>query len=623
VEDFVMRNGINLAGAFLLILILAACTTAELAPTMTSVVVPEDTPIAETPTAVATNPVVTTEPTPTPTVTATNTVPSPTETPAEQATATPEPNLGGGAPDDPPSSEVVPILVRPEQWRPGLGDIAVLWPDGSGLKLLTTYHYNADPVLSPDGQRIAYRSVPSTITSLPEPGPRLSEGYYNIWVITTDGEQAWQLTSSEAARSVPSWSADSQRVIFSQGESGELVEVDVDLQDRRVITQSAFNPKVRPDGSGVGFITRDGGLAWIDASGSTFDIVPSSSLPPNTVVNDFDWLPDGQGLVYTLADLSEQIGGSTLGIKYGVWVNDVDGSMPVLLADGARNAKVSPNGQTVAVLTGSGYADACFVDQRLAFLYLDPERAEAELVDMGDLNGFPGSIAMGSFFPLANVTWSSGQQALVEFGLTCEEDRSSAGWYLIDSQSRQMLQVRPPFQSFEDVADVESGGPAAGIQLTGIEVIDRAIEAILSNDLDARQELIHYTTAGCTTADGLGGPPKCEPDQADGTPVTYFPVLGPGEGSPVMPEDIDNTIDFVVKELYAAFRRLDPTEVDIYYPAGVYGLVFSFPPGDSLTGVTVRLDDQGRIIRLDFFIQPPETQIDGQGIELLIQPATD
>jgi Tol biopolymer transport system component len=110
-----------------------------------------------------------------------------------------------------------------------------LWPDGSGLKLLTTYHYNADPVLSPDGKCIAYRSVPSTITSLPELGPRLSEGSYNIWVITTDGQQAWQLTSSEAARSVPSWSADSQRVIFSQGESGELVEIDVDIQGRQVI----------------------------------------------------------------------------------------------------------------------------------------------------------------------------------------------------------------------------------------------------------------------------------------------------------------------------------------------------------------------------------------------------
>lgn len=615
-----VKNGINPISLLLLCFFLVACRATDLAPTTTSAVTPEQATPAETPTVSATDTTVATEPAPTPTAIATNTVPSPVETPTEPPTPTPEPDQGDGGPDEPQSFEAVPILVRPDQWRPNLGDIAVVRPDGSWLKLLTTYHYNADPVLSPDGLRIAYRSVPSTITSLPEPGPRLAEGLYNIWVITIDGEQAWQLTSSEAVRSVPSWSADSQRVVFSQGDIGELVEVDVDLGDRRVITQGAYSPKSRPDGSGIGFITGDGGLAWIDTSGNTFDIVTPSSLPPNTVVDDFDWLPDGQNLVYTLADLSEQIGGSTLGIKYSVWMNDVAGSMPVLLADGARNAKASPDGQTVAVLTGSGYADACIVDQRLAFLYLAPE---AELVDMADLAGFPDSIAMGSFFPLSNTTWSSVNQGLVEFGLTCEEDRSNAGWYLADSQNRQMVQVRPAFQSFEEAANLENGAPPTGDQWTGIDVVDQAIEVILSNDLDARRDLIRYTTAGCTTADGLGGPPKCEPDQADGTPVTYFPVLGPGEGSPVLPENIEVTIDFAVEDLYAAFRRLDTAEFDEIFPAGVYGLVFTLSTGGGLTGVTVRLDEEGQIIRLDFLARPLESEIDGEGIELLVPPAVE
>lgn len=618
-EHFVIRNGINLAGLFLLVSILAACNIAGFDPTPTPVVVPEETAPVETPTV----PAATSEPTPTLVAPATNTLPPPTETPVEQPTPTPVPDPGGDGPEDPASLELVPILVRPEQWPPGLGDIAVARPDVWGLQVLTTYNYNADPVLSPDGQRIAYRSVPSSITSLPEPGPRLAEGSYNIWVITVDGEQAWQLTSSEVVRSIPTWSADSQRVVFSQGQSGELVEVEVGSQEQRLITQGAFNPKYRPDGSGIGFITGDGGLAWIDASGNTLDIVTPSSLPPNTVVNDFDWLPDNQGLVYTLADLSEQIGGSTLGIKYSVWVNVLDGSMPILGIDDARNVKVSPDGQTIAVLTGSGYADACIVDQRLAFLMLDREQTPIDFVDMGDLDGFPQSIAFGSFYPQANATWTSGPQALAEFGLTCEEDRSSAGWYLVDSQNRQMVQLWPAFQSFEDAADVVSDEPQAGDQSTGIEIVDRAIEVILSNDLTARRELVHYTTAGCTTADGLGGPPKCEPDQADGTPVTYFPVLGPGEGQPTLPENIDSTIDFIAEDLYAAFRRLDPTEVDEYYPAGVYGLVFSFADEGGLAGVTVRLNDEGQIVRFDYFLQPPETEIDGEGIELLLSPSIE
>ena len=81
-------------------------------------------------------------------------------------------------------------------------------------------------------------------------------------------------------------------------------------------------------------------------------------------------------------------------------------------------------------------------------------------------------------------------------------------------------------------------------------------------------------------------------------------------------------VDFVVEDLYAAFRRSDPTEVDEFYPAGVYGLVFSVGEG-GLTGITVRLDNNGQIIRLDYFIQPPETEIDREGIELLIPPVSE
>jgi hypothetical protein len=186
-----------------------------------------------------------------------------------------------------------------------------------------------------------------------------------------------------------------------------------------------------------------------------------------------------------------------------------------------------------------------------------------------------------------------------------------------------MVQVRPAFQSFEEAANSESDTPSAGDQWTGIDVVDQAIEIILSNDLDARRDLIRYTTAGCTTAEGLGGPPKCEPDQADGTPVTYFPVLGPGEGSPVLPENIEDTIDFAVEDLYAAFRRPDTAEIDEFYPAGLYGLVFTLPVGGGLTGLTVRLDGEGQIIRLDFLAQPLETEIEEQGIELLVPPAVE
>jgi hypothetical protein len=569
--------------------ILIGSPTALLPPTNVGAPTETASPEAGDPTAVP----------PTPKMAASFT-PLPTATAPEPARPTPGTGFAGSG------TGLAAVLVRPENWRPNLGDIALVRADGSGLRQLTEYRYNADPVLSPDGQRIAYRSVPSSITSLAEPGPRLVDGYYNIWVITSDGEQARQLSNSEAVRSIPTWSIDGQRVAFSQGEDGELLEFDVGNGDSRRVGVGIFDPKTRPDGNGFGFLAAEGGLAWLDNEGVRQDIVAATALPAQHQILDFDWRPDGQAVLYTLADLSEQVFDSTLGIKYSVWQATMDGAKPVKLADGARNPRVSPDGRTAAVLTGSGYGDACIVDQGLAFLALEPG---ANLVDMADLAGYPPETVMGSFYPLANVTWSSGQNALVEFGLTCDEDRGKAGMYLVNSQARQMVQVRP-------------AGPVGSENLeTGIAALDAAIATFLSNDVNARRELVQYTTTGCTTAEGLGGPPKCVEGQADGTPVAYFPVLGPGEGSPVLPENIDQSIDVVVGKLFAAVRLGQPAVVDEYYPAGTYGLIFSLPAGPGLSGIHARLDENGRLVRLDYLMGPVEDELAGLGVlEVLLGP---
>ena len=277
-----------------------------------------------------------------------------------------------------------------------------------------------------------------------EPGPRLQEDLYNIWVITADGQQAWQLTYSEAVRSVPAWSADSSRVIFSQGAEGQLIEVEVDTQASNVLTAGAFSPRYQPEGESIGFITADGGLAWLDGAGTLREIVPASLLPPNNIIQDFDWTPDGQHIVYTLADETDRIFGSTLGILYSVWIVGIDGSSPEKLAEGGRNVGVSPDGQTVAMLTGSGYGDACMVDQQMSFLRLGPDMRSAEVVDVKNLTGYPNFTAGESLYPLAAARWIGGDLAFAEFGLTCPVDRQAAGSYLLDLTARQMTQLSNP-----------------------------------------------------------------------------------------------------------------------------------------------------------------------------------
>ena len=132
---------------------------------------------------------------------------------------------------------------------------------------------------------------------------------------------------------------------------------------------------------------------------------------------------------------------------------------------------------------------------------------------------------------------------------------------------------------------------------TGMPDVDGAIAIILSNNLAAKRNLIEYTTVGCTHVDGLGGPPKCEEGVAEGTAITYFPVLGPGHGQPVMPGNIDQTLGFEVSELVAVYQPPADAMRSEEYPIGAYSLLFAAVDGG--LPVTVQLTN-GRIVRLDF-----------------------
>lgn len=150
---------------------------------------------------------------------------------------------------------------------------------------------------------------------------------------------------------------------------------------------------------------------------------------------------------------------------------------------------------------------------------------------------------------------------------------------------------------------------------TGLPELDQLARVILSNDVGARRELVRYNSTGCTNIDGLGGPPKCQPGQAEGTPVEYLPVLGPGEGVPVLPEAIDETLDFPAEALYAVFRRADEPVRDIYYRPGEYGLFFATgEEGAAVQYILVHADMAGRIVRLDYLACPVDEA--GQIVEV-------
>jgi hypothetical protein len=110
-------------------------------------------------------------------------------------------------------------------------------------------------------------------------------------------------------------------------------------------------------------------------------------------------------------------------------------------------------------------------------------------------------------------------------------------------------------------------------------------------------DLVHFSTFPCTTADGLGGPPKCLSTEAEGTFVEALPILGP-EGYHLRRSDAGSWPGVGSPRLYAVMQS-DPGAIsDEFYPAGEYGVAFLLE--DEANVVVFQVTDRG-IVRLDYY----------------------
>jgi hypothetical protein len=147
------------------------------------------------------------------------------------------------------------------------------------------------------------------------------------------------------------------------------------------------------------------------------------------------------------------------------------------------------------------------------------------------------------------------------------------------------------------------------------------LEALFWGSIEERRAVVQYISVGCTTADGLGGPPKCAPGQADDTPVVVFPVSD-AEGHFASPDEIDGTLELLsVEGLYAVYRPVpgrDPVE---YWPIGEYALIFENHRYNMSLPVTVYVEG-GRMVRVQFAINPiePDQLLDAIPLDRILIP---
>ena len=129
-------------------------------------------------------------------------------------------------------------------------------------------------------------------------------------------------------------------------------------------------------------------------------------------------------------------------------------------------------------------------------------------------------------------------------------------------------------------------------------IINRTIDHLLEQDLEKLLALVEFNQQPCTTADGLGGPPKCAEGIENGTIETFFPVLGPGEGAHLNPDQIQTIFDYRDPQLYQVVFVEFPENPDEIFPAGNYAVVLAIEPHGFAR--SFRLDDEGKIVRVDF-----------------------
>jgi hypothetical protein len=156
--------------------------------------------------------------------------------------------------------------------------------------------------------------------------------------------------------------------------------------------------------------------------------------------------------------------------------------------------------------------------------------------------------------------------------------------------------------------------PAAEAAVPHLEALVSAAATGSSEDL---LDLVQLSQLPCTTVEGLGGPPKCQAGEAEGTLVEVLPVLGP-EGHHMRRTELSSWTGIDGAQLYAAFRTSESVYSDEFYPAGEYGVAFLLP--DEANVVVFQVTQDG-IVRLDYHVPQTINELLKQS-EVILGPAS-
>ncbi len=183
--------------------------------------------------------------------------------------------------------------------------------------------------------------------------------------------------------------------------------------------------------------------AFVDATGRL--VMQAADGAQRTILNDpgitsLAWHPDSVHIFYS--SYSSSLPPPTPhGFWNELWVVNIQTGEQWRLAgaeEDLHDPVVSPTGQYLALIGGSGFADACFVDKRLIILRLNNELKRNDMIEVSAFAGivteFEETNTLTFVYPVGDPIWRSNSALEVELNWTCTTD-TPGGVYRLEIES--------------------------------------------------------------------------------------------------------------------------------------------------------------------------------------------